>query len=139
MSYRQFSGQTDGGTNRRFPSLNIITVNMAEWDFFAKCLLTLCCCLPIVVSFPNGAPPYETCYYMQPRHLHPHTHRRVHAQGDVAPFNITVDKTTFRPDRPLRGKNRNNIIPILMHQSCGAQILNSWKIEKSKILEWKYV
>lgn len=107
LSYRQFSGQIrpvvfTGDSYAR--CINATIVKMAEWDFFAKCLLTMCCCLPIAVSFPNGAPPYETCYYMQPRHLHPHTHRRVHAQGDLAPFNITVDKTTFRPDRPLRGK-----------------------------------
>ncbi|KAL3861747.1 hypothetical protein ACJMK2_007770 [Sinanodonta woodiana] len=57
--------------------------------------------LPCVYGRPNGAPE-DACFYMTPRHLHPHTSRKVFPQSGDGFYNITVSSNTFRPDRPIK-------------------------------------
>ncbi|KAK3583791.1 hypothetical protein CHS0354_022834 [Potamilus streckersoni] len=57
--------------------------------------------LSCVHGRPNGAPE-DACFYMTPRHLHPHTSRKVFPQSGDGFYNITVSSNTFRPDRPIK-------------------------------------
>lgn len=50
---------------------------------------------------PNGAPT-DSCFYMTPRHIHPHTFRRVFPTKAMGLYNITTSADVFRPDRPIR-------------------------------------
>lgn len=50
---------------------------------------------------PNGAPP-DSCFYMTPRHIHPHTYRKVFPTRAMGLYNITTSADVFRPDRPIR-------------------------------------
>ncbi|KAL4220782.1 DOMON domain-containing protein frrs1L [Mactra antiquata] len=52
-------------------------------------------------SRPNGAP-QDSCFYMTPRHIHPHTFRRVFPTKAMGLYNITTSADVFRPDRPIR-------------------------------------
>ena len=54
------------------------------------------------MSKPNGAPK-ESCFYMTPRHIHPHTYRIVFPTKPMGLYNITTSADIFRPDRPIRG------------------------------------
>ncbi|XP_052225138.1 uncharacterized PE-PGRS family protein PE_PGRS54-like [Dreissena polymorpha] len=60
----------------------------------------LCACA-VTQGRPNGAPK-EACFYMTPRHLHPHTSRRVFPTQALGLYNITTSADVFRPDRPIR-------------------------------------
>lgn len=61
-------------------------------------LLCLAC---YVDSKPNGAP-QDSCFYMTPRHIHPHTNRKVFPTRAMGLYNITTSADVFRPDRPIR-------------------------------------
>ena len=51
---------------------------------------------------PNGAP-NKSCFYMTPRHIHPHTMRKVFPTSANGLYNITTSSDIFRPDKPIRG------------------------------------
>ncbi|WAR13910.1 FRRS1-like protein [Mya arenaria] len=52
-------------------------------------------------SRPNGSPK-NSCFYMTPRHIHPHTYRKVFPTKAMGLYNITTSADVFRPDRPIR-------------------------------------
>lgn len=59
-------------------------------------------CLASYVNLkPNGAP-QDSCFYMTPRHIHPHTNRKVFPTRAMGLYNITTSADVFRPDRPIR-------------------------------------
>ncbi|KAL3861738.1 hypothetical protein ACJMK2_007761 [Sinanodonta woodiana] len=78
--------------------------------------------LPCVYGRPNGAPE-DACFYMTPRHLHPHTSRKVFPQSGDGFYNITVSSNTFRPDRPIKVKPTHIITSFMLKVSQ----LPSWK------------
>uniref|UniRef100_A0A100XKJ2 Ferric-chelate reductase 1 n=1 Tax=Gigantidas platifrons TaxID=2830794 RepID=A0A100XKJ2_9BIVA len=55
----------------------------------------------VIYGYPDGAPE-RACFYMIPRHTHPHTGLPVLKQRAVAPYRITVDNTTFRSNSAIR-------------------------------------
>jgi hypothetical protein len=56
----------------------------------------------VIYGYPDGAPE-RACFYMIPRHTHPHTGLPVLKQRAAAPYRITVDNTTFRSNSAIRG------------------------------------
>jgi hypothetical protein len=77
----------------------------------------------VIYGYPDGAPE-RACFYMIPRHTHPHTGLPVLKQRAAAPYRITVDNTTFRSNSAIRGniffiflniilKRFENIYPVV--------------------------
>ncbi|XP_060567873.1 fibroin heavy chain-like isoform X2 [Ruditapes philippinarum] len=64
-------------------------------------LFGILCFIYYTYSKPNGAP-QDSCFYMTPRHIHPHTYRRVFPTKAMGLYNITTSADVFRPDRPIR-------------------------------------
>lgn len=71
---------------------------MARIYYFFGILL----CAYYTISKPNGSPK-DSCFYMTPRHIHPHTYRKVFPTKPMGLYNITTSADVFRPDRPIRG------------------------------------
>ncbi|XP_053379010.1 uncharacterized transmembrane protein DDB_G0289901-like isoform X2 [Mercenaria mercenaria] len=64
-------------------------------------LFGILCFIYYTYSRPNGSPK-DSCFYMTPRHIHPHTYRRVFPTKAMGLYNITTSADVFRPDRPIR-------------------------------------
>lgn len=64
-------------------------------------LLGILCFVCYSDSKPNGSP-QDSCFYMTPRHIHPHTFRKVFPTKAMGLYNITTSADVFRPDRPIR-------------------------------------
>lgn len=57
----------------------------------------------VILGYPDGAPE-RACFYMTPRHTHPHTGQPCLKQMGPAPYRITVSNTTFTAGNPIHGK-----------------------------------
>ncbi|CAG2214972.1 putative defense protein Hdd11-like [Mytilus edulis] len=54
----------------------------------------------VILGYPDGAPE-RACFYMTPRHTHPHTGQPCLKQMGPAPYRITVSNTTFTAGNPI--------------------------------------
>lgn len=82
---------------------------------------------------PNGAP-QTSCFYMTPRHIHPHTMRRVFPTQANGLYNITTSSDVFRPDRPLRGTSFTSQPIIVWTNSLYSSVLQDTRKTVGKIL-----
>lgn len=67
----------------------------------------------VIYGYPDGAPE-RACFYMIPRHTHPHTGLPVLKQRAAAPYRITVDNTTFRSNSAIRGNIFFSFLKIII-------------------------